>query len=276
MQMNMISKCPLARVCNINYRKTPGIKSVFQSKIIRNSQQIRSITVGELRAELVDNKFNPENYGFQPTSNQKLYVNNLNKNKLNIVIGSPGTGKTMLATGHALENLKNNSYEKIIITRPTVTVDEENGYLPGDINQKMAPWLAPLFDNFNLFTTRSNLDYLLKSGKIEIVPLSYIRGRTFDNTIVIADEMQNSTINQMKTLLTRMGENSKCIITGDLNQSDLDNEVNGLIDFLNRFYKYGHDNCFIDEGFIGVSYLNVDDIKRSALVKNIIDIYEKK
>ena len=274
--MNMISKCSLSRVGNINYRRTTKLRSIFQSKLIRNVQQNRSITVGELRAELLNNNFNPENYGFQTTKNQKIYVQNLNVNQLNIVIGSPGTGKTMLATGHALENLKNNSYEKIIITRPTVTVDEENGYLPGDINQKMAPWLAPLFDNFNLFTTRSNLDYLLKSGKIEIVPLSYIRGRTFDNTILIADEMQNSTINQMKTLLTRMGTNSKCIITGDLNQSDLDNEVNGLIDFLNRFYKHGHDNCFINEGFIGVSYLTVDDIKRSDLVRNIIDIYEKK
>ena len=222
----------------------------------------------------VKNETVPLYTGFTSTPNQELYINSLNSKRLTIAHGPAGTGKTMLACAHAIQELNTGMYRKVIITRPAVAVDEEHGYLPGDLNQKMLPWMIPIYDNFTMFTTKNNLDYQIDSGKIEIAPLSFIRGRTFHNTLVIADEMQNSTKNQMKTLLTRIGTESSMIVTGDLQQCDLDiDETNGLLDFIKRFESYNNDTE-TDDDFIGVIELDANDIQRSDTVKHILDIYD--
>jgi phosphate starvation-inducible PhoH-like protein len=137
--------------------------------------------------------------------------------------GPAGTGKTMLACQIGIEHIQNSfSRGKVILTRPIVAADEDMGYLPGDMDKKMEPWTKPMFDIFEKYLSINQMDRC-----ITIEPLGYMRGRTFDNTVIIADEMQNSTPNQMKMLLTRIGYNTKLIITGDLEQSDL-GEENGL------------------------------------------------
>lgn len=222
----------------------------------------------------VKNEIVPLYTGFTSTSNQDSYLHSLNNKRLTIAHGPAGTGKTMLACAHAIQELNSGMYRKVIITRPAVAVDEEHGYLPGDLNQKMLPWMIPIYDNFTMFTTKNNLDYHIDSGKIEIAPLSFIRGRTFHNTLVIADEMQNSTKNQMKTLLTRIGTESSMIVTGDLQQCDLDkDQTNGLLDFIERFEDYSK-NEITDDGFIGIIELDANDIQRSDTVKHILDIYD--
>lgn len=221
-----------------------------------------------------NNETTPLYTGFTSTPNQESYLNSLNSKRLTIAHGPAGTGKTMLACAHAIQEMNSGMYRKVIITRPAVAVDEEHGYLPGDLNQKMLPWMIPIYDNFTMFTTKNNLDYYIDSGKIEIAPLSFIRGRTFHNTLVIADEMQNSTKNQMKTLLTRIGTESSMIVTGDLEQCDLDvGETNGLLDFIERFENYSK-NAKTDDAFVGVVKLDANDIQRSDTVKHILDIYD--
>jgi len=190
--------------------------------------------------------------------------------QLVICVGPAGTGKTMLACKHSITHLTNKNYNKLIITRPSVSVEEDIGFLPGDINQKLYPYLIPIYENLEKFSDKSTIMKNLKTNVIEIVPLGYLRGRTFDNTIIIADEMQNATHNQMMTLLTRIGYNSKTIITGDLDQCDLQ-KTNGLKVFLDKLNKNNNQNNIKD---IEVVKLDSDDIQRSELVKAIIDIYK--
>tara|TARA_Y100000389_G_C17439798_1_gene507846 strand:- start:1144 stop:1788 length:645 start_codon:yes stop_codon:yes gene_type:complete len=195
------------------------------------------------------------------------YLSKLNP-ELVICVGPAGTGKTMLACKHSMMHLNNKNYNKLIITRPSVSVEEDIGYLPGEINQKMYPYLIPIYENLEKFSDKSTIIKNLKNNVIEIVPLGYLRGRTFDNTIIIADEMQNASHNQMMTLLTRIGYNSKTIITGDLDQCDLP-KTNGLKIFLDKLNtnKNNIEN-------IEVIKFDSDDIQRSELVKSIINIYK--
>ena len=214
-------------------------------------------------------------HGFKSTNNQDKYIASLQKKRIVITHGPAGTGKTMLACSHAIEELNNMSVKKVLITRPAVAVDEEHGFLPGDLSQKMHPWMIPIYDNFTMFTAQSHLDKLLNSGKIEIVPLSFIRGRTFHDSLIIADEMQNSTQNQMKTLLTRVGLNSSLIITGDLDQCDLDvtDRQNGLLHFITLFENYKLKQQVKEDDYIDVIQLDDSDVQRSAAVKHVLDIY---
>ena len=174
-----------------------------------------------------------------------------------------------VACKHSIMHLNNKNYKKLIITRPSVSVEEEIGYLPGEINQKMYPFLVPIYENLEKFSDKSTIMKNLKNNVIEIVPLGFLRGRTFDNTIIIADEMQNASHNQMMTLLTRIGYNSKTIITGDLDQCDLP-KTNGLKIFLDKLNT--NDNNNIEN--IELIKLDSDDIQRSELVKSIINIYK--
>ena len=149
--------------------------------------------------------------------------------------GPAGTGKTLFATEWGVRNFLLGNYEKLIFTRPSVTVDEDLGFLPGTLEEKMAPWVRPIYDILYTFITPKEVTTLIEDKIIEISPLGYMRGRTFKNCWIVADEMQNSTVSQMKMLMTRLGENSRLVITGDLEQYDRINEINGLEDFLDKF-----------------------------------------
>jgi phosphate starvation-inducible PhoH-like protein len=209
--------------------------------------------------------------------NQKLYVDTLHKtsNKLLLVTGPAGTGKTMFACLKAVELLKMGEINKVVVTRPIVTADEEFGFLPGNIAKKMDPWTRPLFDLFLEHYTKSELENLINTNVIEISPLAFMRGRTFKHSFIIADEMQNSSPNQMKMLTTRIGLNSRLVITGDLDQSDRTSD-NGLKDILTKInnYKHNHYANAQDVNMIQIITMNDSDIERSAVVRKIIDIYK--
>lgn len=214
-------------------------------------------------------KNNFENKFTKPKNkNQEHYVSMLkNKNKKIIVVTGPaGTGKTMLATEHGIYHFLTGVYEKLIFTRPSVSVDEDLGYLPGTLEEKMAPWVRPIYDVMYQFITPKEVTQLMEEKQIEIAPLGYMRGRTFKNTWIVADEMQNSTVNQMKMLLTRLGENSRLVITGDLEQFDKPDIVNGLDDFLNKFKGKRSSSISSFE-------FDKQDIQREEVVKEILDIY---
>ena len=183
-------------------------------------------------------------------------------------IGPAGTGKTFLACYYAIFSFINEDINKIIITRPTVSVDEEHGFLPGSLNDKMRPWLRPIYDIFEKYLAHNYIQKLIRDELIEICPLAYMRGRTFDNCIIIADEMQNSTESQMKMILTRIGFNSKLIINGDLHQSD--SQRNGLQDFVNK-YEYSNTK---DKDNIKIVKFKGDNIQRHPIIQTILDIYK--
>lgn len=204
-------------------------------------------------------------------ANQELYVKYLNEPSINIIagVGSAGTGKTLFACETAIKMLKNgqNNIDKIILTRPIVSVNNENiGFLPGDINSKMNPWLLPIFDIFLEYYTQSEIDTKIKDGVIEISPLGYMRGRTFKNSFIIADEVQNSTPGQLLMIATRIGCNSKLVITGDLNQSDLIIE-NGLNHFVRKMK-------IMDFEDIKMVEFEDNDIERSQVVKNVLKLLQ--
>jgi phosphate starvation-inducible PhoH-like protein len=214
---------------------------------------------------------------YKPKSvNQETYLNLLNNDYTKIVlgIGPAGTGKTLFACQKAISLLKSEEINKIVITRPLVTVEEEIGFLPGNLIKKMDPWTRPIFDIFLEHYSRVELDMMLNNGKIEICPLAFMRGRTFKNAFIVADEMQNSSPNQMKMLTTRIGDGCKMVITGDLKQTDILNG-NGLHDLMSKWRHYELYNRNCTNMINGVLFDN-NDIERSEIVKQIIEIYDFK
>jgi phosphate starvation-inducible PhoH-like protein len=211
------------------------------------------------------------------TKNQEKYMDFLNDDdlKLIIAVGPAGTGKTLFACLKAISQLKSGEINKLVVTRPVVTVEEDIGFLPGNIVKKMDPWTRPIFDLFLEFFSKSELDNYINSNIIEISPLAFMRGRTFKNSFIIADEMQNSSPNQMKMLTTRIGINSKMVITGDLKQSDLPKD-NGLYDLIDKIQIYNNHfnetNKF--DNLIRIIDFEKQDIERSEIVRKIIDIYD--
>ena len=213
------------------------------------------------------------------TANQELYVKYLNdqSTKILFAVGPAGTGKTMLACNQAIKELKSGNIQKIVITRPVVPVEEEEiGFLPGNINKKMDPWTRPIFDIFYEFYQKKDVEAMLYNNVIEISPLAFMRGRTFKHSYIIADEMQNSSPNQMLMLTTRIGEGSKMVITGDLKQSD--RGINsGLQDFINKHKTYtNYLNKIGNETRMGIDIveLSKNDIERSKVINKLLDIYE--
>ena len=201
-------------------------------------------------------------------ANQKLYLTKLYEESTSIVlaIGPAGTGKTMLAVQFGVKLFQEGKVDRIVVTRPAVSVDEDLGFLPGDLNEKMAPWTRPIFDVLGEYYQKKEIANMLEEGVIEISPLAYMRGRTFKNAYIVADEMQNATVNQMKMLLTRLGEGSKMVVTGDLAQADRLSD-NGLIDFCNLLEQ----KEYLEH--IDIIRFDNKDIERHNAVKEILAIY---
>jgi len=217
-------------------------------------------------------------YPITDAKQQKLvqYINDP-ATKIIIAHGVAGTGKTLVPSQESIRLLREKKIKKIIITRPLKTVDDEEiGFLPGSMEQKITPWILPILDYFKCYYTMTEIHKLTNSNELEIVPFGFLRGRTFDDAIVIADEMQNSSIVQMKLLLTRIGSNSKIILCGDLDQSDLNGNSNGLKDLLERLdarYKDQKTERYHD-GF-GIVSFDESDVKRNQIITKIIELYQK-
>lgn len=213
------------------------------------------------------------------TPNQEEYVKYLSDFSIPIVlgIGPAGSGKTLFACNQAVMALRKRDVDKIILTRPVVPVEEDIGFLPGSMINKMDPWTRPIFDILLEFYAQKDIDGMLHSGVLEISPLGYMRGRTFKDAFIIADEMQNSSPNQMLMLTTRIGERSKMVITGDLKQSDRGQD-NGLADLMRKLTHYNKyceaTNTTIPN--IKMVLMKGEDIQRSPIVSTLLDIYSDK
>jgi phosphate starvation-inducible PhoH-like protein len=219
------------------------------------------------------------------TANQKVYCSCLSDPHASIVlgVGPAGTGKTLFACITAIQMLRRGEIHKIVLTRPVVAVEEELGFLPGNMVMKMDPWTRPIFDVFLEYYAQKDVDAMVQSGTIEISPLAYMRGRTFKRAFIIADEMQNSSPNQMLMLITRIGEGSKMVITGDLKQSDRLGE-NGLNELMNKIGRHrvagithslDEPTTVISVGGIRAVELMAKDVERSAIVKQVLALYEE-
>lgn len=201
------------------------------------------------------------------TSNQHKLVDAARKNDLVFALGPAGTGKTYISVALAVKALKNREVKKIIITRPAVEAGENLGFLPGDLKEKIDPYLRPIYDALDDMLPAEKLKYYQENRVIEIAPLAYMRGRTLHDAFVLLDEAQNTTPSQLKMFLTRMGPNSKVIITGDMSQVDLPRkQKSGLIQAI---------NILKDVKGIGYVYLSGEDVVRHKLVKAIIEAYDK-
>lgn len=192
----------------------------------------------------------------------------LQDDSVNIIfaVGPAGTGKTLISTLAGIQLLKQNKIDKFIITRPAVSVEEEHGFLPGTLQEKMAPWVMPVMDHFEKYYSPDQIEYMLKDKKIEIAPLAYMRGRNFAHSYIMADECQLTTPNQMKMLLTRIGEGSTLVITGDLDQADRGDD-NGLKDFLDRIESKQSNR-------IKVVRFDSTEIERHPVVEEVLSIYK--
>ncbi len=207
-------------------------------------------------------------YNIKPKNKrQHLYLNNILNKKITFGIGVSGTGKTYLSTAAAIDFFNKRKIYKIILARPIVEAGEKLGYLPGNFNQKVNPYLCPIYDVLFEILGSNFYNKYISNNIIEVVPLAYMRGRTFNNSFIILDEAQNTTIQQMKMFLTRLGFNSKAVINGDISQIDLPNKIiSGLKHAINIFRNYKN---------IGFTFFNYKDIMRSSILKDILEAYDK-
>ena len=254
-------------------------QKIFDEMVIMNKKNENiEISDIELLTKLKTKK-NQKNESFnqlEVTNNKQIKIKNLTqfkyleaieKSTITFGIGPAGTGKTFLAVASAVKMYSEEKIKKIVLTRPAVEAGERLGYLPGDLSQKIDPYLVPLFDSLEYFLGNESLQYLIEKRNIEIVPLAYMRGRTLNNACIILDEAQNSTLSQIKMFLTRLGEDSKMIITGDESQVDLNNtQLSGL-------KKVRKTLTSLDE--IEVVEFMLTDIVRNKIVSKILEIFPK-
>ena len=200
------------------------------------------------------------------TSNQKLYVEAIAENTITFGIGPAGTGKTYLAMAKAVAALQAREVNRIILTRPAVEAGEHLGFLPGTLTEKIDPYLRPLFDALHDMLDQDAIPKLMQSGVIEVAPLAYMRGRTLNDSFIILDEAQNTTPEQMKMFLTRLGFGSKMVITGDVTQVDLPGGKNSGLATIRKILDGVDDICFMD--------LTAEDVVRHRLISEIVSAYE--
>jgi phosphate starvation-inducible PhoH-like protein len=239
---------------------------VTRENVLQYLEDDQSRELNELKDDILI--YGAKGVGIRPkTENQQLVVEAVNNNDLCFIVGPAGTGKTYIAVAMAVKALKNKQVKRIIITRPAVEAGENLGFLPGDLKEKIDPYLRPIYDALDDMIPAEKLKYYLEDRIIEIAPLAYMRGRTLNNAFILLDEAQNTTPMQMKMFLTRMGPDSKMIVTGDRSQIDLPrNHKSGLIDALNILKN--------TQG-ISIAELSEKDVIRHRLVKSIIGAYEK-
>lgn len=234
----------------------------------RSSRQVKNFVDESQSANVV--KLGNRNYKrvemLPRNTAQETYIEALLEKRMVFAVGPAGTGKTLLAVLRAIKALREQEVTKIILTRPAVSVDEKHGFLPGDLNAKMEPWTRPIFDVFEEYYGLQETKRMLDEGTIEIAPLGFMRGRTFKYAYIIADEMQNATPDQTKMLLTRIGDGSSMVITGDLKQHDRGFEKNGLKDFLEKLASYKTRS-------MAVCIFQRCHIERDPLVAEVLDVY---
>ncbi|MBL6628396.1 MAG: PhoH family protein [Candidatus Actinomarina sp.] len=228
---------------------------------IRQPEKLSKSKISQLN--VIDNK-----YIKVKNINQFKYLETIDDSTITFGVGPAGTGKTFLAVASAVKMYSENKIKKIVLTRPAVEAGERLGYLPGDLSQKIDPYLVPLFDSLEYFFGNETLKYLIEKRNIEIVPLAYMRGRTLNDACVILDEAQNATISQIKMFLTRLGENSKMIITGDETQIDLNNKT------FSGLKKTRKTLSSIEE--VSVLEFENTDIVRNKIVSKILEIFPDK
>ena len=228
---------------------------------IRQPEKLSKSKISQLN--VIDNKFIKVK-----NINQFKYLETIDDSTITFGVGPAGTGKTFLAVASAVKMYSENRIKKIVLTRPAVEAGERLGYLPGDLSQKIDPYLVPLFDSLEYFFGNETLQYLIEKRNIEIVPLAYMRGRTLNDACIILDEAQNATISQIKMFLTRLGENSKMIITGDETQIDLNNKT------FSGLKKTRKTLSSIEE--VSVLEFENTDIVRNKIVSKILEIFPDK
>lgn len=221
--------------------------------------------VPNIQKETYRNRLKPR------SENQREYIRTIAENTITFCQGLAGSGKTHIAIGMALEYLLDDKVSRIVITRPVLEAGEKIGYLPGTAEEKLHPYLLPILDEINYFISIAHYTSLKTNNKIEVVPLGLMRGRNFHNCFIVADECQNASYEQLKMLLTRVGQNSKLVLTGDVGQSDLSRHLQGgFIDMINALQDI--------EG-IGLSKLESSDIVRNPIIARILsrlETYENK
>ena len=198
--------------------------------------------------------------------NQQDYIKNINKYELNFGIGPAGTGKTYLAVAAAVDAFLNDKVQRIILIRPAVEAGEKLGFLPGDLSQKVDPYLRPLYDALYEMLGIERVTKLIEKEAIEVAPLAYLRGRTLNNSFIIMDESQNTTVDQMKMVLTRMGFGSHAVINGDLTQVDLPKHINSGLEHVIQVLE--------KTTGIGMTHFSSQDVVRHPLVRKIVDAYQ--
>jgi phosphate starvation-inducible protein PhoH and related proteins len=203
---------------------------------------------------------------------QAYYLDILKRDTPHVVIASgvAGSGKTLLATIIGIEKLLNGSVRKLVVTRPTVPVGDDIGYLPGTLNKKMEPWIRPIYDSLSMHYSSNKIENMFKENIIEVVPLTYMRGRTFSDSWIICDEAQNLTIDQSLMVLTRIGQNSKMVITGDPMQHDRKFGDNGLIDLMNKVSMSYHE----PNPYFEVVEFTEDDVERHPIIPHVVKMYK--
>lgn len=229
---------------------------------LNQEKRLEALTSSPIARNFAGKLIYPKTWG------QKIFIDAISRNDITFAIGPAGTGKTYLAVVYAVACLKNQEFKKIILTRPAVEAGENLGFLPGDLKEKVDPYLRPLYDALHDMLGAEQTAKMLEKGQIEIAPLAYMRGRTLDNAFVILDEAQNTLPSQMKMFLTRMGFKSKIIVTGDITQIDLRrDQKSGLIQAVSLL-KSIEEIAFVE--------MTVADVVRHPLVARILEKYESK